>query len=104
MRNNPIDGTKFQSLERKGNLFCLLCIASTTSGSAVMKRSLKLSEQRWKKFIDFLKLYLGIEEWWFHDSNDKCEVQGARAEIAKVLRSLQQYYTNGYNIQNAWNG
>ena len=67
-----------------------------------MKRSLKLSEQRWKKFIDFLKLYLGMDEC-FHDSNDKREVQGARAEIAKVLWSLQQFFprsdhTNGYNI------
>jgi hypothetical protein len=62
MRNGLIDGTKCHSSERKGNLFCLHCIASTTNGSAVMKRSLKLSEERWKKFIDFLKLYLGMEE------------------------------------------
>mgnify|MGYP000371154230 CR=1 FL=1 len=53
MRNGLIDGTKCQSSERKGNLFQLLCIASTTGGSAVMKRSLKLSEKRWKKFVDF---------------------------------------------------
>ncbi len=66
------------------NLFHLFCIVSTTSASAVMKRCLKLSEQRWKKFIDFLKLHLGMEEW-FHDNNDKHEVQGARWEIAKVL-------------------
>jgi hypothetical protein len=59
-----------------------------------------LSEQRWKKFIDVLKLDLGMEEW-FHDSNDKREVQCARAEIAMVLWSLQQFFprsdhTNGY--------
>jgi hypothetical protein len=29
-------------------------------------------------------------EEWFHDSNDKNEVQNARDEIAKVLRSLQK--------------
>jgi hypothetical protein len=28
-------------------------------------------------------------EDWFHDSNDKDEVQNARDEIAKVLTSLQ---------------
>jgi len=32
MRNGLIDGTKCQSLERKGNLFCLLCICHTTKG------------------------------------------------------------------------
>jgi hypothetical protein len=40
MRNGLIDGKKFQSSERKGNLFRLLCIARTTNGSRVMKRSL----------------------------------------------------------------
>ncbi len=42
MRNGLIDGTKCQSLERKGNLFRLLCIAHITRGSAVLKRCLKL--------------------------------------------------------------
>jgi hypothetical protein len=84
MRNGLIDGTKCQSSERKGNLFQLLCIAHTTSGSAVMKRCLKLSKQRWKLFLAFLKLYLGLEEW-YHDANDKNEVMHARNKIAKVL-------------------
>ena len=39
MRNGLIDGTKCQSSEWKGNLFRLLCIAHTTNGSRVMKRS-----------------------------------------------------------------
>ncbi len=43
-------------------------------------------------------------EEWFHDTNDKDEVRGARLEIAKVLRLLQAFFprpdnTNGYNIQ-----
>ena len=102
MRNGLIDGTKCQSSERKGNLFRLLCIAYTSSGSAVLKRSLKLSDRRWKQFIEFLKLYLSMEEW-FHDANNKSEVRCAREEIAKVLRSLQQFFprkenTNGYNL------
>jgi hypothetical protein len=68
MRNGLIDGTKCQSSEQKGNLFQLLCIAQTTNGSRVMMRSLSLSDTKWKQYIEFLKLYLGIEEW-FHDSN-----------------------------------
>jgi hypothetical protein len=58
MRNGLIDSTKCRSSERKGNLFRLLCIAHTSSGCSVLKRCLNMSEQRWKKFIEFLKLYL----------------------------------------------
>jgi len=32
LRNGIIDGTKIQSSKRRGNLFCLLCIAHTTDG------------------------------------------------------------------------
>ena len=86
MRNGLIDGTKCQSLERKGNLFRLLCIAHTSSGRSVLKGCLKQSDCRWKQFIEFLKLYLSMEEW-FHDANDKKEVRCACEEIAKVLLS-----------------
>jgi hypothetical protein len=41
MRNRLLDGTKCQSSEQKGNLFQLLCMAHTTNGSCVMKRSLR---------------------------------------------------------------
>jgi hypothetical protein len=55
-----------------------------------MKRSLSLSDTKWKQYIEFLKLYLGMEEW-FHDSKNKLEVINARPQIAKVLQSLQQF-------------
>ncbi len=84
MRNGLIDGTKFQSSEQKRNLFRLLCIAHTTNGSHVMKRSLKYSDAKWKQYIKFLKLYLSMEEW-FHDSNNKLEEINAQPQIAKVL-------------------
>jgi hypothetical protein len=42
-------------------------------------------------------------EEWFHDSNDKVEVQNSRDEIAKVLTALQIFFprsdqTNKYSI------
>ncbi len=42
-------------------------------------------------------------EEWFHNTNDKDEVKGARVVIEKVLRSLQTFFprmdnTNGCNI------
>jgi hypothetical protein len=49
MRNGLFDGTKCQSSERKGFFFQLLCIAHTTNGSRVMKRSLKYSDTKWKQ-------------------------------------------------------
>jgi hypothetical protein len=84
MRNGLIDGTKCQSSKRKENLFQLLCIAHITNGSCGMKRSLQYSDAKWKQYIEFLKQYLFMEEW-FHDSNSKVEVVNARPQIAKVL-------------------
>ncbi len=102
MKNGLIDGTKCQPSEQKGNLFWLLCIAHTTNGSRVIKRSLKYLGTKWKQYIKFLKLYLCMEEW-FHDSNNILEVINAQPQIAKVLWSLQQTFprhknTNGYNL------
>jgi hypothetical protein len=49
MGNGLIDGTKCRSSERKGILFQLLCIAHTTNGNLVIKRSLKYSDTKWKQ-------------------------------------------------------
>ena len=91
MRNGLIDGTKCQSSEQKGNIFRLLCIAHTTFGSSILKRSLSFSESKWKRFVEFLKLYLSMEEW-FHDSNEKEEVRHSREQIANVPRMLQRLF------------
>jgi hypothetical protein len=61
-----------------------------------MKRSLKNSDAKLKQFIEFLKLYLCMEEW-FHDSNNKFEVINARPQIAKVLQSLQEFFPRNTN-------
>jgi hypothetical protein len=42
-------------------------------------------------------------EEWFHDSNNKDEVNSSRGEISKVLTSLQKCFprlehTNGYRL------
>jgi hypothetical protein len=47
-------------------------------------------------------MYLAMEEW-FHDCNDKDEVNVSRGEISKVLSALQKFFsrsdhTNGYSI------
>jgi len=86
-RNGLIDGTKCQSLERKGNLFHLLCICHTTKGQTVMQNSLQLSDAKWKELLKCMKNNLAMEEW-FHD-NGKDEVRSARNNFALVLRSVQ---------------
>jgi hypothetical protein len=93
MWNGLIDGTKCQSSEHKGNLFQLLCIAHQTEARLVLKTRLGLSDIQWRKFIHFLKNYLAMEEW-FHDSNNKDEVNSSRGEISKVLTSLQKFFPN----------
>ncbi len=89
MRNGMIDGTKCQSSQRKGILFHFMCIANTTNGKNVLKNSLNSSDSIWKQFISCLILYLAMEKW-FHDCNDKQEVQSLRNEIAKVLSLMQR--------------
>ncbi len=102
-RNGLIDGTKCQASERKGNFFLLLCIAHTVDGSVKLQKALGYpSQSRWKKFLECLKLYLSMEEW-FHDCNRKEEVLNSRDMIAKVLRMVQDLFpreegTNGWNI------
>ena len=68
-----------------------------------MQDGLRLTEDQWKQFIYFLKMYLGMDEW-FHDINDKVEVNNARPTIATVLTLLKKYFprnednTNGYKL------
>ncbi len=90
------------SLPNKREICFDYCVLDTTNGSRVMKRSLKYSDAKWKQYIEFLKQYLCMEEW-FHDSNNKVEVINTQPLIAKVLQSLQHFFprntnTNGYNL------
>ncbi len=84
MHNGLIDETKCQSSEQKGNLIYLLCIVHKTKARNVLQTALQLSDQRWSKFLHFIKMYLAMEEW-FHDCNDNDEVNVSRGEISKVL-------------------
>ncbi len=90
--------------EKGCNLFLLLCIVDTTEGSMELQAVLNHSSPKWKKLLDFIKLYLSMEEW-LHDCNcnDKEEVNQAIPLITKVLKMLQWLFprednTNGYCI------
>jgi hypothetical protein len=67
-----------------------------------LQTALNHNSSKWKKLLEFIKLYLSMCEW-FHDCNDKEEVNQARPLIAKVLRMLQWLFpreenSNGYCI------
>ena len=102
IRNGIIDSTRSQSSERRGNFFMLMCIAHTVEGKHILSKQLGLGRRHWKRWINFLKNYLAMEEW-FHHSPPKEEVNNAREAISDVLMELQLFFpraedTNGYNL------
>jgi hypothetical protein len=67
-----------------------------------LQKALNHNSSKWKKLLEFMKLYLSMCEW-FHNCNDKEEVNQARPYIAKVLKMLQWLFpreenSNGYCI------
>jgi hypothetical protein len=50
-----------------------------TKARNVLQTALQLSDQQWLKYLHFIKMYLDMEEW-FHDYNDKDEVNVSRGE------------------------
>jgi hypothetical protein len=61
-----------------------------------------LNDHQWTNFLQFIKLYLALEEW-FHDINDKDEVRITQGKISQILGILQKIFprsdhTNGYCI------
>jgi hypothetical protein len=100
MHNGLIDGTKCQAEERRGNSILLFCIAHALEGSEILQKGFQYSQHKWVKWLKFLKLYLSMEEW-FHNSNNKVEVDNAKLLIGEVLQTLQALFpredkTNGY--------
>jgi hypothetical protein len=91
MRNGIIDGTKCQSEERTGNFFLLLCIDNTTEGSRKLQKALGYGTTKWNKWLDSLKLYLTMEEW-FHYCNEKDGVNNAWLLIANALRYNKNHF------------
>jgi hypothetical protein len=69
----------------------MLCIANMTEGPLNLQKALGHGTTQWNKWLDFLKLYLTMEEW-FCDCNEKDEVNNARQLIANVLVILQELF------------
>jgi hypothetical protein len=98
-RNGLTDSTRCQSSERKGNLFLLLCIASTVSGQQILQHELNYSSRQWKQWIELLTLYLALGEW-IHDARPKKEVRESRTALA-VGYSWVQHSKNACAGKNA---
>ena len=100
MRNGILDGTKCQAQERRGNFHRLLCISYTRAGKRALRKVFEDYDITWKEWVDFLKLYLAMEEW-FHDSNPKTEVHNSRKLVAKVLKMMKKIFPREQG--NSWN-
>jgi hypothetical protein len=65
-----IDSTHCQLSEHKGTIFLLMCILHTADRELILKHELNYQTKHWKKWLEFVKSYLAMEEW-FHDSCPK---------------------------------
>ena len=101
-RSGLVETTRCQSSERKGNFFLLMVIAHTADGKLILRHELQYSQAQYKQWLDLLKLYLAMEEW-FHDARFKDEVDRARPVVAAVISKIKKYFprsedTYGYKI------
>lgn len=101
-RSGIVGTTRCQSSERKGNLFLLLCVAHTADGRLILQFELDYSKKQYDRWLDLLKLYLAMEEW-FHDARDKEEVELARELVADIITQVQEYFprtedSHGYKL------
>lgn len=101
-RSGLIDSTRCQSSERKGNLFLMLCIATTVNGRQILQHELNYNQQQWVRWLEVVKLYLALGEW-IQDTRPKKEVRGSRQALSLVIRAIQKYFprtgdNHGYNI------
>jgi hypothetical protein len=72
-RNGLMNHSKVTRLERRGNLFCLLCLCHTEAIKPKLSEKLREHLISINKLYKCLKLYCPMEEW-FHESNLKEEV------------------------------
>ena len=101
-RSGLVESTRCQSSERKGNMFVLMVIAHSTDGKMILRHELQYSQVQYSKWLESLKLYLAMEEW-FHDARSKDEVNSARVTVAEVITLIKKFFPRaddgyGYKI------
>ncbi len=79
-----------------------LCFLHMSDGAFILKQELNFVPSHWETWLNFLKLYLSMEEW-FHDSRPKDEVHCASNAIEAVIKPVQLFFprgkdSHGYNI------
>ena len=99
-RTGMLKNTLVNATERRGNLFLLLCLSHTDEVQSWLWTLLRKKGIDPDQYIEFLKLYLAMEEW-FHETNPKEEVVAARVLIAKVIQMMQDVFprTDGQGWQ-----
>ena len=93
--------TLVNAMERRGNVFLLLCMSYTDHMQNVLKPILEAYGTNLTEMQECLKLYLSMEEW-FHGHNPKNEVKSSRELIAKVIELIKKIFPredgHGWNV------
>ena len=100
-RTGFLKATKVGASEMRGQIFILLCISHTTQCRVPLEKLLKQRGVKYDDFLECLKLYLGMQEW-FHTNNPKKEVRAARPFIGDVIERIKDVFPRttgqGWNI------
>ena len=82
-RTGLFTDTFVNAMERRGNLFLLLCMSYTQHISYLLDPILRAYGSTVEEFRECVQLYLSMEEW-FHKSNPIDDVKSARPLIGRV--------------------
>ncbi len=105
VRNGVLKNSLVTASERRGNLFCLLCLCHTNQICSRLEECLSLQSINCTRLFVCIKLYLGMEEW-LHDHNLKREVCASRILIAETLQLIKNVFprvdTYGEEMGQGW--
>jgi hypothetical protein len=104
-RNGVLANTLVTAMERRGNMFKLLCVCHTDQVRSRLCKILYQMQIRLSEFFDCLKLYLGYGEW-LHSINLRHKVNSSRPLISDMIRLIHKVFPRsddtGDDIGRGW--
>ena len=94
--NGFLKNTLVNASERRGNLFCLLCLCHTDQISGSLKVVLSNKRILLKNFNQCIQSYLSFEEW-LHMTNPKDEVESSRPVISELVKLIKTSFLRTHN-------
>ena len=99
-RSSLLQDTKIGAMERRGNLFILLCVMHTSEAKNNVWPDLEEIGIDPTRMIECIQLYLSMEEW-FHETNPIEEVRNARPIIGRCVTNIKEVFQrdkNGWDL------